>query len=65
MADMNAQDRKSKMEKAEGDRRTDTRYEDRGERGEGGITNRPLDEENDNQERVPDRGETKPGAHAG
>ena len=65
MADMNAQDRKSKMEKAEGDRRTDTRYEDRSERGEGGITNRPLDEENDNQERVPDRGETKPGAHAG
>ena len=26
----------------------------------GGITNRPLDEEMENQDRVPDRGERKP-----
>ena len=31
----------------------------------GGITNRPLDEEERNQDRVPDRGETREGAHAG
>lgn len=31
----------------------------------GGITNRPLQEEEENQEAVPDRGESRPGAHAG
>lgn len=37
-----------------------------GETGEGGgITNRPLSEERENQESVPDRGESRPGAHAG
>jgi hypothetical protein len=30
----------------------------------GGITNRPLDEEQENQDRVPPRGETKGGSHA-
>jgi hypothetical protein len=30
----------------------------------GGITNRPLAEEEDNQERVPPRGEAKDGSHA-
>jgi hypothetical protein len=30
----------------------------------GGITNRPLEEEQDNQERVPPRGESKEGGHA-
>jgi hypothetical protein len=30
----------------------------------GGITNRPLDEEQANQERVPPRGENKEGGHA-
>jgi hypothetical protein len=30
----------------------------------GGITNRPLSEEVDNQERVPPRGENKEGGHA-
>jgi hypothetical protein len=34
-----------------------------GESG-GGITNRPLEEEEENQERVPPRGERKDGAHA-
>jgi hypothetical protein len=30
----------------------------------GGITNRPLAEEQDNQERLPPRGESKEGGHA-
>jgi hypothetical protein len=44
------------MEKAEGDRASAEQYD---EQGKSGITNRPLDEEIDNQERVPDRGERK------
>jgi len=31
----------------------------------GGITNRPLEEEERNQDRVPDRGDSREGAHAG
>ena len=31
----------------------------------GGITNRPLEEEMDNQDRLPGRGESREGAHAG
>jgi hypothetical protein len=31
----------------------------------GGITNRPLDEEDENQAAVPPRGESREGAHAG
>ena len=31
----------------------------------GGITNRPLAEEDRNQDRVPDRGDSREGAHAG
>jgi hypothetical protein len=31
----------------------------------GGITNRPLEEEMRNQDLVPDRGESRQGAHAG
>jgi hypothetical protein len=58
MAETDTPNRKSKMEKAEGDRE----YQERG--GEG-ISNRPRDEEIENQERVPERGERKPGAHAG
>jgi hypothetical protein len=42
--------------KAEGDREDDNA---------GGITNRPLDEEEANQNSVPDRGESRDGAHAG
>jgi hypothetical protein len=30
----------------------------------GGISNRPLDEEQDNQARVPPRGDSKDGSHA-
>jgi hypothetical protein len=30
----------------------------------GGITNRPLEQDQDNQNRVPPRGETKDGSHA-
>lgn len=67
MADQDMPSRASNMEKAEGDRRNDddapeNRYDDR---GGAGITNRPLDEEVENQEEVPPRGKSKPGAHAG
>jgi hypothetical protein len=34
------------------------------ESGAGGITNRPLEVERENQERVPPRGEAKGGGHA-
>ncbi|HET7695875.1 MAG TPA: hypothetical protein VFK57_09225 [Vicinamibacterales bacterium] len=68
MADQDIPTRSSNMEKAEGDRddapapRPETNYT---ERGRTGITNRPLDEEVENQKDVPERGESKPGAHAG
>jgi hypothetical protein len=65
-------------QKAEGDRWTsendtverrdrETRDIDRMNRSNeaGGITNRPLDEEVENQEAVPDRGDSRRGAHAG
>ena len=59
--------------KAEGDRwgsNADTGQSDRAEgstagSNAGGITNRPLEEEDENQAAVPDRGESKDGAHAG
>ena len=67
MADQDTPTRASNMEKAEGDRddeqnRPEENYADR---GGAGITNRPLDEEVENQKEVPPRGEAKPGAHAG
>jgi hypothetical protein len=64
MADQDSATRASNMEKAEGDRNDapETRYD---ERGGAGVTNRPLDEEIENQEEVPARGASKPGAHAG
>jgi len=64
MADQDSPARASNMEKAEGNRddAPETRYDDR---GGAGITNRPLDEELENQEEVPARGKSKPGAHAG
>ncbi|HEX6974199.1 MAG TPA: hypothetical protein VF147_07355 [Vicinamibacterales bacterium] len=46
-------------EKAEGDRSTAEQNYDRTPGDAGGITNRPLDEEIDNQEAVPDRGRRK------
>ena len=47
----------SRKSKAEGDRSD--------EESQGGISNRPLDEEISNQKAVPPRGDSKPGAHAG
>lgn len=62
MADKDRPNRSSNMEKAEGSRETieqDIAGEyPAGESG-AGITNRPIDEEMDNQARVPDRGDTK------
>jgi hypothetical protein len=48
----------SRKSKAEGER-----WNEPGEQS--GISNHPLDEELSNQEAVPARGESKPGAHAG
>ena len=67
MADQDTPSRASNMEKAEGDRTDgqdapETRYR---ERGGAGITNRPIEEEVENQKEVPARGDAKPGAHAG
>jgi hypothetical protein len=64
MADQDTPTRSSNMEKAEGDRddAPETEYD---ERGGAGITNRPIDEELENQKEVPPRGKSKPGAHAG
>jgi len=62
------------MEKAEGDRPTaegdlrksenssDARYRDENGDNAGGITNRPLDEEIDNQQALPQRGQSQPDA---
>jgi hypothetical protein len=70
MADMATPNRAANMEKAEGDRSTaerhadvpnsesstDRGYSDTDGDNAGGITNRPLDEEVENQNTVPDRG---------
>jgi hypothetical protein len=72
MADQNQPTRSSNMEKPEGDRSTvgNTDTSRRSEWGEGtseggGITNRPLGEEVESQNEVPERGESKDGSHAG
>lgn len=54
MADTNTPNPASEKAKAEGER-DET----------GGISNRPLNEEEDNQAAVPERGESRDGAHAG
>lgn len=67
MAENEVRNRKSKMEKAEGDRETAEanahRSEHQARAGEdedaGGITNRPLNEEIENQDAVPERGQRK------
>ena len=71
MADNNTPSRAANMEKAEGDRSTaekninesesgsGARYRDENEDNAGGITNRPLDEEIDNQADLPHRGQSK------
>jgi hypothetical protein len=53
MGDTNIPNQASNKSKAEG------------ERDAGGITNRPLSEEEENQAAVPERGESREGAHAG
>ena len=73
MADQNMPNDASRKSKAEGDRwseENDKAGREHGnspaaERDAGGITNRPLDEERDNQESLPERGDARPGAHAG
>jgi hypothetical protein len=70
MADNDTPTRAANKEKAEGDRSTaeyngdvpnsesstDRGYEDRNRDNAGGITNRPLDEEVENQNALPERG---------
>jgi len=73
--DRSTPSRAANQSKAEGDRWTsesDTvERRDRNSTGAtstdegGGITNRPLEEETENQEAVPDRGTSREGAHAG
>lgn len=70
MADKNVPNDASEKSKAEGDRwesdsETVEKYDQTvGDEG-GGITNRPLDEEIENQATLPERGESRDGAHAG
>ena len=74
MADQNMPNDASRKSKAEGERwspesenagpRERSGYTDTGDEATG-ITNRPLDEELANQESLPERGESRPGAHAG
>jgi hypothetical protein len=69
MAEKQTPTRSSNMEKAEGDRNTvaETDTKRRSEWGEGtseggGVTNRPLGEETEKQQEVPERGQRKDGA---
>ena len=74
MADQNMPNDASRKSKAEGERwspesenaGSDQRsgYMNTGDEATG-ITNRPLDEEISNQQSLPERGESRPGAHAG
>jgi hypothetical protein len=72
MPEQNMPNDASRKSKAEGDRWNDSENTGMGEAGRdatdkeaGGITNRPLDEEIENQASLPDRGESRAGAHAG
>ena len=74
MAQQNMPNDASQKSKAEGERwspdsENATSEERSGYRNTGeeaaGITNRSLDEEISNQESLPERGESRPGAHAG
>jgi len=74
MADQKMPNDASRKSKAEGERwspesenaAADQRsgYSNSGDEA-AGITNRSLDEEISNQESLPERGESRPGAHAG
>ena len=73
MADKDTPNRAANKEKAEGDRSTaehnaavpnsesstDRGYDDSDRDNAGGITNRPLDEEVENQNALPERGRTQ------
>ncbi len=71
--DRNTPNPAANKSKAEGDRwssEADTvervdREAERAADEAGGITNRPLDEEERNQDRLPERGDSREGAHAG
>jgi hypothetical protein len=77
MADQNAPNSAARKDKAEGEhdaqqgRQTGSdaaqdvqnRY-DESSGGDAGISNRPIEEEQANQEALPDRGERKGGSHA-
>lgn len=76
MANRNVPNDASAKSKAEGDRwesdseaveRYDQTLNDQtaGDEGGGGITNRPIGEEVENQASLPGRGESRDGAHAG
>jgi hypothetical protein len=70
MADRNDSNDASEKGKAEEDRwesdsETVERYDETVGAEGGGITNRPLDEEIENQASLPDRGESREGTHAG
>jgi hypothetical protein len=66
MAEQKPNDPSSKS-KAEGERWSGDGREHFDQSGatQSGITNRPLDEEITNQESVPPRGKSQPGAHTG
>lgn len=66
MADKDTPNPASEKGKAEGDPENPGGQYDQtmGDEG-GGITNRPLSEEIENQQSLPDRGEAREGAHAG
>jgi hypothetical protein len=73
MANKDVPNDASAKSKAEGDRwesesdtveRYDETVDQSGEEG-GGITNRPIGEEIENQASLPERGESREGAHAG
>jgi hypothetical protein len=71
MADKDTPNRAANKDKAEGERRTseavipnsesstDRRYADNDLDNAGGITNRPIDEEFDNQNSLPERGRSR------
>jgi hypothetical protein len=73
-SDQIPENRPENKEPAEGSRETVAASQDnagasRNDTGDsrdnaGGITNRPLEEERQNQERVPPRGDSKEGGHA-
>jgi hypothetical protein len=71
MANKNVPNDASEKSKAEGERwesdsETVERYDETaGDEGGGGISNRPLAEEIENQASLPERGQSREGAHAG